>query len=173
MLFLFISIRMISFFIKVIPDSLAKANLNFARFYAIIKSCFYTKGALSMRIQESGEMYLETILILLNKNSQVRAIDIVNYTGYTKPSISRAIGLLRSDKFLEVDSHGYITLTEYGEETAKRIYERHVLLTEFLIHLGVDEKVAAEDACKIEHDISNETFEKIKAHARSGKENHH
>jgi Mn-dependent DtxR family transcriptional regulator len=119
-----------------------------------------------MQIQESGEMYLETILILRHKLPQVRAIDIVNETGYTKPSISRAVGLLKNDKLLEVDSLGHITLTDGGEKIAKRIYERHQLLTEFFIKLGVDKKVASEDACKIEHNISDETFEKIKEHAR-------
>lgn len=118
-----------------------------------------------MQIQESGEMYLETILILRNKLPQIRAIDIVNETGYTKPSISRAMGLLKKQELLEVDSLGHITLTESGENIAKRIYERHRLLTEFFIKLGVDENVASEDACKIEHIISDETFERIKEHA--------
>ena len=122
-----------------------------------------------MPLLESGEMYLETILILRDQHAQVRAIDIVNYTGYSKPSISRAVGLLKNDTLLEVDALGYITLTKNGEKIAKRIYERHRVLTDFFIKLGIDEKVAAEDACKIEHDISDETFAKIKEHARAMK----
>jgi Mn-dependent DtxR family transcriptional regulator len=118
-----------------------------------------------MQLQESGEMYLEAIFVLKNKNGQVRSIDIANYTGYTKPSVSRAMSILKDNKYIEIDGLGYITLTESGEETAKRIYERHTLLTKFLIKLGVDERTAAEDACKIEHYISAETFDKIKVHA--------
>ncbi|MGH4121903.1 MAG: metal-dependent transcriptional regulator [Clostridium sp.] len=119
-----------------------------------------------MQLQESGEMYLETILILKNKFAQVRAIDIVNYTGYTKPSVSRAIGLLKGGKFIQVDSDGYIAFTDSGEALAFKIYERHKLLTSLFVTLGVDEKVASEDACKIEHHISDETFEAIKKHIK-------
>ncbi|MEG2213938.1 MAG: metal-dependent transcriptional regulator, partial [Clostridiales bacterium] len=96
-------------------------------------------------------MYLETILILANQSPQVRAIDIVNHTGYTKPSVSRAVGLLKDGGYIEVDSDGYITLTASGSKLAAHIYERHMLLTKFFIHIGVSEKTAAEDACKIEH----------------------
>jgi len=115
-----------------------------------------------MKIQESGEMYLETILVLKNKNGIVRSIDIANHTGYSKPSVSRAMGILKDGGFIDVDKEGTITLTDFGEEVARRIYERHVILTEFFVKLGVDSKIAAEDACKIEHDISEETFEKMK-----------
>ncbi|HKM32884.1 MAG TPA: metal-dependent transcriptional regulator [Oscillospiraceae bacterium] len=117
-----------------------------------------------MQIQESGEMYLETILILRGKHTNVRAIDIVNYTGYSKPSISRAVGLLKKNGMLEVDSLGHITLTPEGEAIARRIYDRHRVLTQFFTRLGVDESIASEDACKIEHYISDETFDKIKLH---------
>lgn len=122
------------------------------------------KGLIYMRIQESGEMYLETIFILKSREPQVRSIDIANYTGYSKPSVSRAVGILKENNFIEVDGFGYITLTKSGEKRAKRIYERHTLLTKFLIGLGVNSKIAAEDACKIEHYISEETFNKIKEH---------
>jgi len=115
-----------------------------------------------MKIQESGEMYLETILVLKNKNGIVRSIDIANHTGYSKPSVSRAMGILKDGGFIDVDKEGTITLTDFGEEVARRIYERHVILTEFFVKLGVDSEIAAEDACKIEHDISEETFEKMK-----------
>ena len=100
----------------------------------------------SMALQESGEMYLETILILLQKSSAVRSIDIVEYMGYSKPSVSRAMGLLREGGYILMDENGYITLTKEGREVAETIYERHTLLTEFLIRLGVEQKTAAEDA---------------------------
>lgn len=118
-------------------------------------------------IQESGEMYLEDILILQQKQPNIRAIDVVNFTGYSKPSISRALGLLKKDGFIVVDSDGFITLTELGRSHALKIYERHTVLTEFFEHIGVSADAAAADACKIEHDISDETFECIKRHIRS------
>ena len=115
-----------------------------------------------MKINESGEMYLENILVLRDKLGRVRSIDIVNYTGYSKPSISRALGNLRREEMVSVDESGYITLSEKGEARAKKIYERHLILSDFFKHIGVDDEVAASDACKIEHDLSDETFEKIK-----------
>ena len=115
-----------------------------------------------MHIQESGEMYLETIHVLYKKTGAVRAIDVGEYMGYSKPSVSRAMGILKSAGYMEVDKHGYITLTEAGLSVANRMYERHTLLTEFLVHLGVTEEVAADDACKIEHHISEESFDAIK-----------
>lgn len=118
-----------------------------------------------MRLLESGEMYLETILILSQKIGAVRSLDIAEYMNYSKPSISRAVGLLKNDGYIAVDKDGFITLTEKGSKIAEKIYERHTLLTEFLVRLGVDPKTAAEDACKIEHDISDASFEAIKAHA--------
>ena len=117
-----------------------------------------------MKIQESGEMYLESILVLRDKLPQVRAIDIVNYTGYTKPSISRALGLLKQDNLITVDKSGYITLTQEGENFAIKVYERHKVLTEFFVKIGVDRITASADACKVEHVISDETFNKIKEH---------
>ncbi len=115
-----------------------------------------------MNLQESGEMYLETILILTEKNPHVRSIDVCDYMGFSKPSVSRAIGLLKSGGYVNVDSDGYLTLTELGSEVAHKMYDRHRLLTEFLMSLGVSEETATNDACKIEHHISDESFEAIK-----------
>ncbi len=119
-----------------------------------------------MSMRESGEMYLETILILSEKLPNVRSIDIGDHMGYSKPSVSRAVGLLKKEGMIRMDSAGYITLTEAGEEKAKRIYERHTLLTRLLINLGVDEQTAAYDACRVEHYISDTTFDAIKAHVK-------
>lgn len=115
-----------------------------------------------MHIQESGEMYLETIHILSRKKGEVRSIDICEYMGYSKPSVSRAMGILKGAGYIEVDKHGYITLTDEGLEIANKMYERHTLLTTLLKKLGVDEVTATEDACKIEHHISEVTFDAIK-----------
>ena len=120
-----------------------------------------------MHIQESGEMYLETIYILSEKTGAVRSIDVGEYMGYSKPSVSRAVGILKKGGYLLMDKDGYLTLTESGLAVAKKIYERHTLLTDFLIRLGVNEKTAVEDACKIEHDISDETFDALKKHAKT------
>ena len=117
-----------------------------------------------MKIQESGEMYLEAILMLGKDNPQVRAIDIANYTGYSKPSVSRALGILKKGEFITVDENGFISFTDMGKEHALSIKERHDVLTKVFITLGVAEDVATEDACKIEHVISNETFHAIKKH---------
>ena len=118
-----------------------------------------------MVIHESAEDYLESILVLQERRGYVRSIDIVNELGYSKPSVSVAMKKLRESGYIEVDKDGFISLLPAGEEVANRIYERHKLLTEFFIRLGVDAKVAAEDACKIEHYLSEETFRKIKQHA--------
>ena len=117
-----------------------------------------------MPLQESGEMYLETILVLSKKINYVRSLDVAEYMGFSKPSVSRAVGLLKSGGYIVVDGSGYIYLTDAGLEVAQKIYERHTILTSMLIKLGVDEKVAAEDACKMEHDISDESFAAIKKH---------
>ncbi len=116
-----------------------------------------------MALQESGEMYLETILILSEKMANVRSIDVCEYMGFSKPSVSRAVGLLKSGGYVSVDSDGYITLTEEGVFVARKMYDRHRLLTEFLVSLGVPEDIASADACKIEHHISDESFAAIKA----------
>ena len=115
-----------------------------------------------MRSNESAEMYLETILLLTEKQPQVRAIDVAHKTGYTKPSVSRAMGLLKKKGHIEVDESGFITLTADGEALAKKIVERHRVLCDFLEQLGVDAVTAEDDACKMEHIISDQTFEKMK-----------
>ena len=120
------------------------------------------------KIQESGEMCLETIYVL-SKKGPVRSTDVAEHMGYSKPSISRAVGLLKSSGYLLMDKEGYLTLTDAGLEIASKIYERHILLSEFLVRLGVDKDVAAADACKIEHVISEESFEAIKSHIHKQK----
>jgi Mn-dependent DtxR family transcriptional regulator len=118
-----------------------------------------------MHIQESGEMYLETIFVLSNTMPHVRSVDVAEHLGYSKPSVSRAMGILKNGDFVTIDTTGAIHLTEEGLKIANKIYERHTLLTEFLKAIGVDENTAAEDACKIEHVISDISFEAIKKHA--------
>lgn len=119
-----------------------------------------------MAMHESGEMYLETIYILSQELPGVRAIDVGERMGYSKPSVSRALGLLKKDGLVTTDARGHITLTEAGENRARHIYERHVVLTKLFVGLGVSEKTATEDACRIEHYISDETFNAIKEHMR-------
>ncbi len=119
-----------------------------------------------MALLESGEMYLETIYVLSQKSSSVRGIDIADHLGYSKPSVSRAVGLLRDEGLVKKDADGYVKLTEAGTIIAKRIYERHTVLTTLFINLGVDEKTASEDACRIEHYISDKTFDAVKAHMK-------
>ncbi len=115
-----------------------------------------------MAIKESGEMYLENILVLQQKNGAVRSIDIANYAHFSKPSVSRAMKILKADGYLDVDDNGYIHLTEQGQKLAESIYERHVFLTDFLTEIGVDPIIAVKGACKIEHDISPESFQCLK-----------
>lgn len=117
-----------------------------------------------MQLQESGEMYLETILLLTQQGIPFRSIDICEKMNYSKPSVSRAMGLLRQGDFITVDAGGYITLTPTGREIAEKIYERHTILTAVLQSLGVDAETAAEDACKMEHVISDRSFQALKAH---------
>lgn len=117
-----------------------------------------------MRLQESGEMYLETIYILSKDNMHVRSIDVGEYMGYSKPSVSRAIGLLKNGGYVTVSSEGFLTLTDDGLYVAKKIYERHTVLSRLLETIGVDKETAAADACKMEHVISDETFAAIKRH---------
>ena len=115
-----------------------------------------------MRLQESGEMYLETIYLLTEQGTGVRSIDVCDHMGFSKPSVSRAVGLLKAGGYIQVDKDGYITLTEVGREVAMKMYDRHRLLTDFLVSLGVDKETATTDACKIEHHISDESFEALK-----------
>ena len=119
-----------------------------------------------MQLQESGEMYLESIYVLSKNGGGVRSIDVCEYLGYSKPSVSRAVGLLRQGGYIVMDDEGYLSLTEEGSEIAEKMYERHTLLSEFLMRLGVSREVAVEDACKIEHDISDQSFEAIKRFAQ-------
>lgn len=116
-----------------------------------------------MKILESGENYLETILMLSQKNGEVRSIDIVNEMNFSKPSVSVAMKQFRENGYILMDENGYISLTEKGLAIAEKVYERHTVLTKCLMQLGVSEETAKKDACRIEHDLSDETFEKIKA----------
>ena len=117
-----------------------------------------------MKIQESGEMYLETILILSQQLPVVRSLDVAEYMGFSKPSVSRAMGILKENKYISIDKNGYIKLLKKGSDLANKIYERHNVLTKMLIMCGVSEDVAEADACRIEHDISDETFDALKKH---------
>ena len=119
-----------------------------------------------MTVRESGEMYLEAILVLAKKSGYVRSIDVSEYLGYSKPSVSRAMGILREGGYILVEKDGAITLTDSGKKLAETIYERHTVLSDLLIRLGVDEKTATDDACRIEHDISAESFAAIKEHIK-------
>ena len=115
-----------------------------------------------MELHESGEMYLESVLVLLKEKGQVRSVDVGEYMGFSKPSVSRAMKILRQEDYVKFDDDGHITLTRKGKRVAEKIYERHVVLSEWLTSIGVAEDVAAEDACKVEHVISDETFDAIK-----------
>lgn len=117
-----------------------------------------------MAMLESGEMYLETIYVLSQKSATVRGIDISEYMGYSKPSVSRAVGILKKDGLVKTDEFGFIKLTDKGKVKAMHIYERHTVLTKLFINIGVDEKTAADDACRVEHYLSDKTFEAIKKH---------
>ncbi len=118
-----------------------------------------------MSVHESGEMYLEAILVLTEKKGAARSVDVSEYLGYSKPSVSRAMGILRSGEYITVEKDGTITLTDTGKAIAEKIYERHNLLAKLLVKLGVDEKTAAADACKMEHAISDTSFEALKKYA--------
>ena len=122
-----------------------------------------------MHLQESGEMYLETIYVLSLRGKSVRAVDVAEYMGFSKPSVSRAMGLLRGAGYVELDEAGCLRLTEEGRRVAGKTYERHLFLTDFFISIGVSAETAAQDACKIEHDISDESFEAMKQYAAKRK----
>ena len=117
-----------------------------------------------MSLQESGEMYLETIYVLSKTISGVHSVDISEHMGYSKPSVSRAVNLLKSGGYITIDEDNHITLTETGLEIAEKIYNRHIVLSKMLMALGVPEEIAAEDACRMEHTISDESFEAIRRH---------
>ena len=118
-----------------------------------------------MNVHESGEMYLEAILVLSKKSGFVRSVDVGEYLGYSKPSVSRAMGILRKGEYVVMEKDGAITLTDQGRQIAEMIYERHTVLSQLLMQLGVSEATATADACKLEHAISDESFQAIKAHA--------
>ena len=117
-----------------------------------------------MQLQESAEMYLETIYVLSQKSANVRSVDVAEHMGYSKPSVSRAVGLLKNGGYVTMAEDGVLTLTDVGRETAKKIFERHTVLSAFLAQIGVSDETAAIDACKIEHVISDETLSAIKKH---------
>ena len=125
------------------------------------------KGTKLMSVHESGEMYLEAILVLSHQNPFVRSVDVGEYLGYSKPSVSRAMGILREENYITVNKDGGLVLTEKGRTLAETIYERHTVLSKMLVHLGVSEETAAADACRMEHVISDETFQAIKRHAKT------
>lgn len=122
-----------------------------------------------MRLQESGEMYLESIYVLSKSHKSVHSIDVGEYLGYSKPSVSRAMSLLKNGGYITMAADGTLTLTQLGLEIAEKIYERHTVLTALLTSLGVDEKTAAEDACRLEHDISDKSLDAIKRHLKANK----
>lgn len=119
-----------------------------------------------MNLQESGEMYLETIFVLSQKLEYVRSLDVAEYMEFSKPSVSRAMRLLKDGGYVISDTNGYLYLTDSGKEIAEKIYERHTLLTDFLTRLGVDEQTASDDACRMEHVISDKSFNAIKSHVK-------
>ena len=120
-----------------------------------------------MSVHESGEMYLEAILVLSQKNGFVRSIDVSEYLGYSKPSVSRAVGILKKGDYIRMEKDGSLTLTESGKAIAEKIFERHTVLSQLLVRLGVSEETATADACKLEHAISDESFQAIKNYAGS------
>ena len=117
-----------------------------------------------MTLHESGQMYLEAIYVLLQGSANIRAIDVGAYLGYSKPSVSRAVGILKNAEYITVDADGYIKMTDVGRQIAEQLYERHTVISNMLMALGVDEKTATEDACRIEHVISDESFTAVKEH---------
>ena len=130
------------------------------RWYGILSE--RKERGIAMALHESAEMYLETIYLLTRSSDSVRSIDVAEHMGYSKPSVSRAVGLLKQGGYVVVDKDGFLSLTEKGQKTAELVFERHTVLTRLLTAIGVEEKVASEDACRIEHVISDETLEAIK-----------
>jgi Mn-dependent DtxR family transcriptional regulator len=120
-----------------------------------------------MSLKESGEMYLESIYVLSREKGKVRSVDVAGHMNFSKPSVSRGIGILKQQEYISVDKDGYIVLTDAGERAAEKIFERHSILTEFLISLGVSEAVATDDACRIEHVISDDTLDAIKKNLKT------
>ena len=121
-------------------------------------------GGFIMSLKESGEMYLESIYVLCKSKNSVRSVDVAEHMNYSRASVSRGVGLLKKQGYVEMDEDGFITLTAEGTELAEKIFERHTVITNILIAMGIDAQTAAEDACRIEHVISEETFNGLKAH---------
>ncbi len=142
-------------------------SIIYLNFFVVSVNIKTETGGVIMPLQESGEMYLETIFILSENGKPVRSLDIAEYMGFSKPSVCRAVGLLKTGEYIVIDKNGYITLTDLGKEIAKKIYERHTIISEFLERLGVDNETAVSDACKIEHDISDKSFSAIKKYIKS------
>ena len=130
----------------------------------------HTEEVFAMQLQESGEMYLETILMLTQRGTPFRSIDICEELGYSKPSVSRAMGILRQGELITMDASGYITLTAAGREIAEKIYDRHKLLTAFFLRIGVDQETATADACRMEHVISDRSFEALRTYMQTVKQ---
>lgn len=141
------------------------AYLIFFRDYDILNKVILHKGV-EFSVKESGEMYLESIYILCSSKANVRSVDVAEHMNYSKPSVCRAVGILKKEGYIEVDKDGYITLTQSGKDAANKIFERHTVLTNLLIKLGVDKETASEDACRIEHVISDTTFEAVKKYIK-------
>lgn len=120
----------------------------------------------TLHLQESGEMYLESIFVLAKTKGKVRSLDVAEYMGFSKPSVSRAVGLLKNGGFLTADKDGFLELTNLGKEFAQKIYDRHTIITKYLVSIGVDEETASQDACKMEHHISEKTFNAFKNQIR-------
>ena len=141
---------------------------NLPGWYLII--ILSAKELITVQLQESGEMYLETIHILSQRGKGVRAVDVAEYMGFSKPSVSRAVGLLRTGGYLELDENGFLVLTDEGRYVANRTYERHLFFTQFFTSIGISPETAEDDACKIEHDISDETFQAMKRYVKAQQE---
>lgn len=146
----------------VTPNALYNIILDFFRFLCYPNIKGNLQEVLKVKIQESAEMYLETILILSKKSAHVRSIDICEHMGFSKPSVSRAVSLLKNGGYVIADKDGYLSLTDEGREIAEKIYERHNILTVLLTRLGVSEQIASQDACKLEHVLSDESMDAIK-----------
>ena len=152
--------------VRLVPAKVLKKNCRDGILINIISA----KELITVQLQESGEMYLETIHILSQRGKGVRAVDVAEYMGFSKPSVSRAVGLLRTGGYLELDANGFLVLTDEGKYIANRTYERHLFFTDFFTSIGISRETAEDDACKIEHDISDETFQAMKRYVQAQRE---
>jgi len=155
---------------KIYSYSSGYTSFWFANINCRSNNIISAKELITVHLQESGEMYLETIHILSQRGKGVRAVDVAEYMGFSKPSVSRAVGLLRTGGYLELDANGFLVLTDEGKYIANRTYERHLFFTDFFTSLGVSRETAEDDACKIEHDISDETFQAMKRYVQAQRE---